>query len=221
VSAPTVGVSTRLAARDITVRRARRPILRDVSCEVTSGAMLGVTGRSGAGKTTLLHVLAGIIPADSGEVLLGEQRVRAGDRGHRLQTGVVPQFFGLLPALTAEENVQVALLARGVGGQEAERRARAALDEVGLAGAARRLVEQLSGGQQQRVAVARAVVGRPALLLADEPTSELDPATRDLVVQLLRDMAGAGAAVVLATHDPDVAAACDHTLELDDGVVVA
>jgi putative ABC transport system ATP-binding protein len=221
VSAPTVAVTTRLVARDITVRRARRSILREVSCEVTSGAMLAVTGRSGAGKTTLLHVLAGIIPADGGEVLLGERPVRAGERVHRLRTGIVPQFFGLLPALTAEENVQVALLARGMGGDEAEARARTVLGEVGLAGAARRLVEQLSGGQQQRVALARAVAGKPALLVADEPTSELDPTTRDLVVRLLRDAASAGAAVVVATHDPDVAAACDRTMTLDDGEVVA
>ena len=93
-------------------------------------------------------------------------------------------------------------------------------NDVGLGGATQRLVEQLSGGQQQRVAIARAIVGRPALLVADEPTSELDPTTRDLVVQLLRSAAGEGAAVVLATHDSDVADSCDRTLTLDDGVVV-
>ncbi len=221
MSAATVTAATHLVARGITVQRAGRPILQDVSCEVTAGAMLGVTGRSGAGKTTLLHVLAGIIRADAGSLRWGEETVRAGERTHLLRTGIVPQFFALIPALTAEENVQVALLARGVGGRAAEDRARAALDDVGLGGATQRLVEQLSGGQQQRVAIARAIVGRPALLVADEPTSELDPTTRDLVVQLLRSAAGEGAAVVLATHDSDVADSCDRTLTLDDGVVVA
>ncbi len=114
----------------------------------------------------------------------------------------MPQFFGLLPALTAEENVQVALLARRTGGPDLGRRAYAALESVGLASMAGRLVEQLSGGQQQRVAIARALACEPELLVADEPTSELDPTTRDLVVRRLREAADAGATVVLATHDP-------------------
>jgi len=131
--------------------------------------------------------------------------------------GLVPQTYGLVSTLTAAENVQVALLARQCPANEVRERSAGALDALRLADAADRLVEQLSGGQQQRVAIARALAVQPDLVLADEPTSELDPGTRDLVLQRLRNAAEGGAIVIVATHDPEVAACCDETLTLHDG----
>jgi putative ABC transport system ATP-binding protein len=134
-------------------------------------------------------------------------------------TAFVLQTYGLVPTLTAEENVAVALRARRVPPAEAGRRAVAALDRVGVGDLAERLIQELSGGQLQRVAVARALAVGPDVLLADEPTSELDEKNRDLVVAEIRAEADRGAVVVLATHDPEVADLCDDELALVDGRV--
>ncbi len=133
---------------------------------------------------------------------------------------MVFQGYGLLPVLTAAENVELPLQLRGVGRAEVRLRARAALARAGLPDIADRLAEELSGGQRQRVAVARALVVAPALLVADEPTAELDADTAALLLRALRAEADAGAAVVLATHDPDVAALCDANVHLVDGRAV-
>jgi putative ABC transport system ATP-binding protein len=132
-------------------------------------------------------------------------------------TGIVFQGYGLLPVLTAAENVELPLQLAGVARDDVRRRAEAALARAGLADITDRLAEELSGGQRQRVAVARALVVEPGLLVADEPTAELDADTAGVVLAALRAEAAAGAAVVLATHDPDVAALCDDTLHLEDG----
>jgi putative ABC transport system ATP-binding protein len=209
-----------LTAEAITVQGPRRLILSDVSCSVGPGEVLAVTGRSGSGKTTLLAVLAGLLAPASGTVRFAETTVVPGDVEHLLRTGVVLQLYGLVSVLTAQENVEVALQARGVGGRKVRSRAARALERMGLSDLSDRLVEQLSGGQRQRVAVARALVTTPSLILADEPTAELDAVNRDRVVAELRAEAERGALVVLATHDPDVAARCDDELHLADGVVV-
>ena len=211
--------SASLIAEAITVRAPSRPILADVSCSAGPGEMLAVTGRSGSGKTTLLAVLAGLLVPAAGAVSFAGTTVVPGDADHLLRTGIVLQLYGLVSVLTAQENVEIALQVRGVGGRKVRSQAAHALARMGLTDLSDRLVEQLSGGQRQRVAVARAIVATPTLILADEPTAELDAMNRDRVVAELRAEADRGTVVVLATHDPDVAARCDDELHLADGVV--
>jgi putative ABC transport system ATP-binding protein len=192
-------------------------ILDDVTLEAPAGRILAVTGSSGSGKTSLLGVLGGLLRPSAGFVAYDGQPVgtRAGEP--RRGTAMVLQSYGLAPTLTALENVAVALRARRVDPADATRRASAALERVGVADLADRLIQELSGGQLQRVAVARALVVEPDVLLADEPTSELDETNRDRVVAELRAEAARGAVVVLATHDPEVADMCDDELHLVDG----
>ena len=209
----------RLEAVDVVVRRAGRDVLDGVSAVAHAGRMLAAVGPSGSGKTTLLGVMCGLVRPDGGQVLLGADRVD-GSTAQRTRFGFLLQTHALLPVLTAAENVEVALRARGVRPADAAGAAREALVEVGLEAHADRLVERLSGGQQQRVALARALAPQPDVVLADEPTSELDAATRDAMVDLLEAHARRGAVVVLATHDPEVADRCDDRVDLHDGRVV-
>ncbi len=195
-------------ARGVVVVRGGRRVVDGVDVDVEPGRILGVTGPSGSGKSTLLAVLAGLIAADEGSV-------DPADRASGV--GIVLQGYGLLPVLSAYENVELPLQLRGEDPAVVRERALTALARAGLEDAGDRLAEELSGGQRQRVAVARALVIAPRLLVADEPTAELDADTAALVLGALREEAAAGAAVVLATHDPDVAALCDDTLHLVDG----
>jgi putative ABC transport system ATP-binding protein len=197
-----------LQATDLVVERAGRRILDRASLTVAGGERVAVTGPSGAGKTTLLHVLAGLERPDTGTVRIGATR-QAGRR-----VGIVFQGHGLVSLLTAAENVEVALQAERLARVEVRERAAAVLQAVGLGPGHDRLVEELSSGQQQRVAVARALVVRPDVLLADEPTAELDAATREAVLDLLLAAAGDGAAVVLATHDLNLARRCDRQVRM-------
>jgi putative ABC transport system ATP-binding protein len=193
------------------------PVLDGLDLDVAAGEMLAVTGPSGAGKTSLLWLMAGAVAADRGTVRLDSAPV--GDRPEAAARGiaVVPQGNGLAAVLTAYENIVVPLLDGGVSSDEADSRARDALAVVGLEEWAEHLVEELSGGQQQRVAVARALAARATVLLADEPTSDLDGRNREVVMAALRAVADRGAVVVLATHDPEAAAAADGELALDTG----
>ena len=206
-----------LRAREVGVSSPRRALLDGISVDALPGRMLAVTGSSGSGKTTLLSVLGGLLRPDTGEATYdgGPVGTRTGEP--RPGTAFVLQTYGLVPSLTAEENVAIALRARSVVPPEANRRAAAALERGGVGDLAERLVTELSGGQLQRVAVARALAVAPDVLLADEPTSELDERNRDLVVAELRTEAERGAVVVLATHDPEVAALCDDEVHLVDG----
>jgi putative ABC transport system ATP-binding protein len=230
-AAPAPGLLLR--ARDLRVVHDGRTALDGVSLQVRPGQLLAVTGPSGAGKTSLLWALAGLRRPDSGEVELGEAdgspvQLDAAKRALTASAGrdayaaagvvIVPQGNALATVLTAAENVVVPLLAAGVPAEHAHALAATTLDEVGLAGSGTQLVEELSGGQQQRVAVARGLAQRGRVLLADEPTSELDAVNRARVVSLLRAEAERGATVVMATHDPEGAEACDGELHLDDGV---
>ncbi|GGK84278.1 ABC transporter ATP-binding protein [Mangrovihabitans endophyticus] len=194
------------------------PVLGDVSLTVRPGEVLAVTGPSGAGKTTLLWALAGLLPPVSGRATVDGTDL--GDRDHAVSRGVVliPQDNGLAAILTAAENVVVAVIAAGGTAAQARRDTQAALEKVGLSGHGDQLIEELSGGQQQRAAIARGLALRGDVVLADEVTSELDAANRQRVMDLLRAEADRGAAVVLATHDPDAAALCDRELHLRDGV---
>jgi putative ABC transport system ATP-binding protein len=194
-----------------------RPVLREVSATVKSGQLVAVTGASGAGKTTLLSTMAGLLAPGSGTVAVNGTVLT--DRDHAVAQRVVlmPQDNGLAPILTAGENLQVALIANGTVPVDARRATVEALERLGLSGQADQLVEELSGGQQQRTAIARGWALRGDVVLADEVTSELDAANRQLVLELLRAEADRGAAVVLATHDPEAAAVCDVELRLVDG----
>lgn len=204
------GADRLLIGQALTVVRDGRRILDEVDVRVEGGQVLAVTGPSGSGKSTLLTALAGLLPLDGGTVQ------RTGLRSHAL----ILQGYGLLSTLTAAENVEVALQLQQVARDEVRARSERALERVGVDTLTNRLVEEVSGGQQQRIAVARGLVMEADLLLADEPTAELDAVTRDVVVATLRVEARRGAIVVVATHDPDVAAQCDAELHLVDGRAV-
>ena len=206
-----------LEARGVTVRYGGRPVLEGVDLSARAGQVLAVTGPSGSGKSSLLGVVAGLVRADAGTVAWDGEPVRLDDTRPGRRAAVVLQGYGLLPVLTAHENVELALQLAGTPRADVAPRAAAALEQAGLGPeelTRDRLAEELSGGQMQRVAVARALAVEPRLLLADEPTSELDGATRDVVLAALRRLADSGAVVVLATHDTEVAAWCDTRLAL-------
>lgn len=193
-----------------------RKILDGAELKVAAGEMVVVTGPSGSGKTTLLLVMAGLQQPDRGQVVLdGEPLASIEDPRRRI--GVVLQNHGLVSVLTAAENVAIALQARGTARAEVTRRTADILGALGLSDHADRLVRDLSGGQRQRVGVARALVGAPEVLLADEPTSELDVERRALVLNLLRAHAELGNIVIVASHDQIVAEAANRTLHLVDG----
>jgi putative ABC transport system ATP-binding protein len=193
------------------------PVLRGISVRVEPGRILAVTGPSGAGKTTLLAAMAGLLRPRAGAVTVDGDHLRDRDDAVAREIVFVPQDNGLATILTAAENLSVALLARGADPATARRSTAAALGRLGLSGQADQLVEELSGGQQQRTAIARGLALRGDVLLADEVTSELDAQNRQKVLDLLREEAGRGVAVVFATHDPDAAATCDAEIHLVDG----
>ncbi|MEU4424044.1 ATP-binding cassette domain-containing protein [Actinoplanes sp. NPDC024001] len=196
------------------------PVLRGITVTARPGELLAVTGTSGAGKTTLLSAMAGMLPPRAGTVAVDGAEV--GDRDRAVAQGVVliPQDNGLAAILTAAENIAVAVIATGGSPADARRRTAEALDALGLSGQANQLIDELSGGQQQRTAIARGIALHGTVVLADEVTSELDAANRQRVLELLRAEAARGAAVVLATHDPEAAAVCDRELHLADGAAV-
>ena len=189
-----------------------RTIFEGVNCTVSSGEQLAVFGASGSGKTTLLALMAGFGTPAAGRVSLDGQPV---DAQTRRRFAIVLQGYGLVSLLTASENVEAALRAAGRAPRAATAAADQALTDVGLAGLSDHLVGELSGGQQQRAAVARALALAPDVLLADEPTAEQDPESRELVLSRLLAAADRGAILVLATHDPEVAARCTKVLDLN------
>jgi putative ABC transport system ATP-binding protein len=202
-----------LEARQLTYTLDGVAILEGINVTAQTGESLAITGPSGSGKTTLMYLLAGMIRPTSGTVTFdGRTLTRLATPADGVAT--VLQGYGLVGLLTAAENIQVALLAADVGRKESVARAAQALGDLGLSGHERQLADELSGGQQQRTAVARALALHPKLLIADEPTAELDPASRALVMQRLLEVTRSGGSVIIATHDPDVAAACNRRIEL-------
>jgi ABC-type lipoprotein export system ATPase subunit len=200
--------------------RAALRVLDGVDLELEAGELVAVVGRSGSGKSTLLHLLGGLDRPDGGTIELDGVRVeQAGERVlaklRREKIGFVFQAFHLLPELSGIENVL--LPARITRDREALRRGRALVEQLGLDGAGQRLPVVLSGGEQQRLAIARALVNDPLLVLADEPTGNLDPESGANVVELLRRVAGSGKAVLVVTHEMSVVEHADRILRLERG----
>jgi putative ABC transport system ATP-binding protein len=200
-------------------------VLEHATARIGSGQVVAVTGRSGSGKSTLLNLVSGIDGADGGWVEVDGTRVSelpepARTLYRRRHVGFVYQFFNLIPTLSAVENVRLVLELNGVGGAQARARSHAALEEVGLLARAASAVDQLSGGEQQRVAIARAIVHAPALLLADEPTGNLDETSaRELIPVLLQLARARGTTLLIVTHDAALAARADRVLELRGGAL--
>jgi putative ABC transport system ATP-binding protein len=202
-----------LQATGLSYQRADQQILAGIDLAVAAGQSLAVTGPSGSGKTSLLAILAGLSAPTEGTVLIDNKPLTR-FAGPPPGVSVVLQGYGLVSLLTAAENVEVALRAAGRPARTARSVALAALDQLGLLAHADQLVHELSGGQQQRTAVARALSLEPRLLIADEPTAELDPAARILALARMFEIPESGGALVLATHDPEVAERCDQVLDL-------
>jgi putative ABC transport system ATP-binding protein len=199
--------------------------LSDVNLDVAKGEYVSIAGPSGCGKSTLLSILGLLDSASSGEYWLNGQAVAdlpAKDRARvrNREIGFIFQSFNLIGDLTVFENVELPLTYRGMPASDRRDRVTAALERVGMAHRAKHLPSQLSGGQQQRVAVARAVAGEPAMLLADEPTGNLDSKSGESVMDLLHELHRAGATICMVTHDPRYARHAERNIHLFDGRVV-
>ena len=201
--------------------------LRGISLQVGKGAFVALKGRSGSGKTTLLNCLGGLDQPTSGAVhMLGQNLARLSDstltRWRREQVGFIFQTFGLIPTLSAYENVELMLRLKGTPARERQQRTSACLDLVGVSQWSHHRPYEMSGGQQQRIAIARSLANRPQVILADEPTGELDSATAREVVALLRKIVESEQVTLLmATHDPLVDEYADRVLLLKDGQIVS
>ena len=200
--------------------------LKGIDLDIRAGELVAIVGPSGSGKTTLLNCLSGLERIDHGQIVVaGENLAALTDRqrtGYRARSmGFVFQAFNLLPVLTAAENVELPLLLAGRRGQQVRARALEMLAEVGLAGRARHRPDQLSGGEQQRVAVARALVHRPAVVWADEPTGNLDSESTEAVMALITRLNGGGQTIVMVTHNPAIAAAAGRIVRMRDGRIDA
>ena len=225
-------MSDRAIIEVVDLRRAYRmggetiAALDGVSFRIGAGELVAIVGRSGSGKSTLMNLLGCMDRPTSGAYRLDGQDVqRASDdelsRARSLHIGFIFQSFQLLPRTTALGNVELPLVYRGITRRRRRAMARAALDRVGLGDRMQHRPHELSGGQRQRVAIARALVGSPTLLLADEPTGNLDSATEREIMALLHELHESGHTIVIVTHEPSVAAQCPRAIRLADGRIVA
>jgi lipoprotein-releasing system ATP-binding protein len=216
-------LDVRALTKSFTVGDRKLLVLRGVDLALDTGEMVAIVGASGVGKSTLLQLVGGLDRIDGGTIRIGDTDMTAADDDERVafrnrQVGFVFQFHHLLPEFTAVENVAMPLRIARVARQEAHPRAEALLGEVGLGDRVSHRPGMLSGGEQQRVAVARALVMQPALLLADEPTGDLDEHTARELQELLRRMHSAhGLTSLIATHNLQLAESCDRVLRLEDG----
>jgi putative ABC transport system ATP-binding protein len=197
----------------------------DISLQICGGEFVAIVGQSGSGKSTCMNIIGCLDVPTRGEYLLGGRSVGRMGKNELAEIrnekiGFIFQQYNLLPKCSLRENVEVPLLYAGVGKAERRKRAAAALESVGLGDKLRNVPSQLSGGQQQRVSIARALVGNPSLILADEPTGALDSKTGREVLTLLRKLHAAGHTVVLITHDGSIAATAQRIIRLEDGRIV-
>lgn len=200
-------------------------ILKGIDISVEQGEFVAIMGKSGAGKSTLMYQLSildepteGTVIIDGTEVMSLDERERTEFRLNTL--GYVFQDYALVPDLSAEENVMIPLLMRGLPWDEAKQRARTSIDEVGMIGKYPNLPSELSGGEQQRVAIARAIAGKPEILFADEPTANLDTISGTQVIDLITKLNKEGQTVVMVTHEQEYAVNCDRIIYMEDGVIV-
>ena len=199
--------------------------LSGIHLEIRKGEYVSIAGPSGCGKSTLLAILGLLDSPSEGSYILNGQQVQSLKLGERArirnrEIGFIFQAFNLIGDLTVYENVELPLTYRGMGGAERKKRVHEALERVGMSHRVKHYPSQLSGGQQQRVAVARALVGSPSILLADEPTGNLDSANGEQVMELLSELHRAGATICMVTHDPRYAQLADRTVRLFDGRIV-
>ena len=199
--------------------------LRGVDLTIAAGDFIAIMGPSGCGKSTLLHMLAGLDSPTSGEVYLGGQRVDNLDetkwaRIRRRQIGYMFQAFNLVSNMTAADNIELPALLAGFSAGEARKRRTDLMGQLGITPQAQLTPARMSGGQQQRVALARALINEPDVLIADEPTGNLDTAGTREVLAMLREYHGRGQTIVLVTHDANVASAADRVVRMRDGVIV-
>jgi putative ABC transport system ATP-binding protein len=198
--------------------------LRGVSLSIHAGDCVAIIGKSGSGKSSLIHIMGGCDSPTSGKVYWRGEPVRDQQRWRSLRAteiGIIFQEFHLLPALTAIENVEMALMGKGISSKERRRRSAELLERVGLAARVDHLPGALSGGERQRVAIARSIANNPSLLLADEPTGNLDSANATLIVDLLLEIQQThGTALVLVTHDEGLAARCLRRVTIKDGLIM-
>lgn len=200
--------------------------LRGATLDIRRGEMAAIMGPSGSGKSTFMHIAGCLDLAGGGEVWLNGRRVdglTGADltRIRRREIGFIFQGFNLIPTLSAEENVALAAEYAGLSRSDALKRGRQLLDEVGLGDRAKHIPSELSGGQQQRVAIARALVNDPGIVMGDEPTGDLDTATSEEIVAMMRRVnRERGTTFLIVTHNPEVAAACDRTIRMRDGIVI-
>jgi ABC-type lipoprotein export system ATPase subunit len=219
-------MSATLEVHHLTKHYADRVILREVSFALNEGERIALLGPSGSGKTTLLNCIGGVDKPDTGRVMIAGQELTAMDSDglaqlRRRSIGTVFQFFHLLTTLTAAENVELPLQLLGVATAEREQRVRELLQRVGVEHRANARPAELSGGEMQRVAIARAVVHRPALILADEPTGNLDSATGAVVLDLLASVvAESKAGLLMVTHSEEAARRCTRVLRMKDGAFI-
>lgn len=200
--------------------------LRGATLDLSRGEMAAIMGPSGSGKSTFMHIAGCLDTSDGGEVWLNGRRVDGLNGAElvgvrRKEIGFIFQGFNLIPTLTAEENVALAAEYAGLHRREALARGRELLELVGLGDRMRHVPSELSGGQQQRVAIARALVNDPSIVMGDEPTGDLDTATSEEIVGMMRSVnEERGTTFLIVTHNPEVAAACDRTIRMRDGVVI-
>lgn len=202
------------------------PVLKNIDLDIKTGEFIAIMGKSGAGKSTLLYQMSLLdIPTD-GEISIGgidiinlSETDRTDFRLNKL--GYIFQDYALVPELTSEENVGIPLLMQGIDSDEVSERSRKIIDDIGMAGKYTNRPNQLSGGEQQRISVARAVVQRPEILFADEPTANLDSVSSEAVIELLRDLHMKGQTIVMVTHEPEYTKYCDRVIYINDGMITS